>query len=64
MHDFDNHDVNHHVDNNDNQKVFSRGFPVGFHLGTGRKAAQHYLYNHLRIKLLTHDDVGGIGGKL
>jgi len=47
-----------------NEKAFSRGFPVGFHLGTGRKAAQHYLYNHLRIKLLTHDDVGGIGGIL
>jgi hypothetical protein len=35
---------------------FSRGFPVGFTVGMGR-AAKHYLYNHVKIRVLYHDDV-------
>ena len=41
-----------------NDKVegsFSRGFPVGFHTGTGR-TAKHFLYNHIRITVEYHDD--------
>jgi transmembrane 9 superfamily protein 2/4 len=39
----------------ENNKQFTRGFPVGFKVGTG-KSAKHYLYNHVRIIISYHDD--------
>lgn len=35
--------------------MFTRGFPVGFRTGTGKKS-KYYLYNHIRIILQYHDD--------
>lgn len=43
------------------EKSFVRGFPVGFHLGQGRRSTQHFIYNHLKIIIQTHDDDGGFG---
>lgn len=39
----------------ENNKQFTRGFPVGIRIGIG-KSARHYLYNHVRIIISYHDD--------
>ena len=52
----DNLPVGMYSTNADRETVFSRGFPVGFHLGTKKSAYKHYLYNHVRIILQYHDD--------
>jgi hypothetical protein len=42
--------------NADRATVFTRGFPVGFHIGNSKRSSKHYLYNHIRIILQYHDD--------
>jgi transmembrane 9 superfamily protein 2/4 len=43
------------IDENIHETIFTRGFPVGFKTGTGKKT-RHYLYNHVRIIIQYHDD--------
>lgn len=37
------------------ESIFTRGFPVGFKTGTGKKL-RHYINNHVRIIIQYHDD--------
>lgn len=39
------------------EPVYTRGFPVGFKTGSGKKN-KHYLYNHIRIVISYHDASG------
>lgn len=48
------------------EKVFSRGFPVGFVTpdGKGKHGHSHNIYNHLRIIVKFHDDEDGLGDEV
>eukprot|EP01038_Epipyxis_sp_PR26KG_P016091 gene16091-21859_t len=37
------------------EAAFTRGFPVGFHSGSG-KTRKHFVFNHIRIIIQYHDD--------
>jgi transmembrane 9 superfamily protein 2/4 len=51
----DNLPVGRFVTNMDSDTLFTRGFAVGFKMGT-KKGVKHYLYNHIRIIIQFHDD--------
>jgi len=51
----DNLPVGVYATNELRESVFTRGFPVGFKVGSG-KLTKHYLYNHIRIIIQYHDD--------
>ena len=51
----DNLPVGTYATNADREEYFTRGYPVGFLVGTS-KNTKHYLYNHVRIIIQYHDD--------